>query len=148
MSDKVQAAEELFSKGYNCAQAVIGTYASECGLDVVTALKIAGGFGGGMRHGEVCGDVTGALMVTGMNYGFYIEGDFAQKNICNQKTIELIRAFKEEHGSILCRDLLKTDIREPEDHTNPVVQQLHKKICPVLIATAVRILEEERRSEK
>ena len=38
MRDK--KAKELFTKGYNCAQAVLGSFCEEAGLDLNTALKL------------------------------------------------------------------------------------------------------------
>ena len=49
---------------FNCAQAMLGAYAEELGLDRAQALKVATGFGGGMgRMGGTCGVITGAYMV-------------------------------------------------------------------------------------
>ncbi|MBD3285616.1 hypothetical protein GF359_04095, partial [candidate division WOR-3 bacterium] len=45
-SMKAEKAKNLFSQGFNCAQAVFSTYAPDLGLDARTALKIASGFGG------------------------------------------------------------------------------------------------------
>ncbi|MCL2518921.1 MAG: GNAT family N-acetyltransferase [Oscillospiraceae bacterium] len=135
-------ARELFAAGYNCAQAVLGVFCENEGLDINTAFKLANGFGGGIRCGEVCGAVSGAVMVVGLKCGFCVKGDFKQKGFCNKKSFEFIEKFKQENGSILCRDLLGVDIRSPEDHNPPEVQALHKKICPEVIAAAVRILEE------
>ena len=136
-----QKSLELFSKGYNCAQAVLVPFCAENGLDKHTAFKLATGFGGGLRCGEVCGAVTGAVMAIGLKCGFCIEGDFEQKSYCNEKTIEFMGKFVEENGSVLCRDLLGTDIRTPADHTKPEAQAAHKTVCPKVIADAVRILE-------
>lgn len=140
---KEEKALDLFSSGYNCAQSVFGVFCEENGLEKSTALKLANGFGGGLRCGEACGAVTGAIMAIGLKYGFYIEKDFDQKNICNDKTYEFIEEFKKENGSIICRDLLEVDIRGPADFRIPEAQELFKKtICPKLVAAAVRILED------
>ena len=53
-----------FETGYNCAQSVLTSYSSELGLDDHQALRLAAPFGGGIGHsGEVCGAVSGAMMV-------------------------------------------------------------------------------------
>ena len=62
-------AEEYFNNNFNCSQAVFTTFATETGLDEELALKIATQFGGGARKGEMCGAVSGALMVLGLKYG-------------------------------------------------------------------------------
>ena len=141
MSKREEEALELFLNGYNCAQAVIGVFSEEGNLDRDTALRLANGFGGGVRCGEICGAATGAILAIGLQCGFHVEGDLAQKAYCNGKSYEFLEKFKEENGSILCRDLLGVDIRHPDDHAMPSAKEAHKKMCPKLVMDAVRILE-------
>ena len=141
MSTREEKATRLFAGGYNCAQAVLGAFCEEAGLEPNTALKLASGFGGGVRCGEICGAVSGAIMAIGLKCGFYIEQDFEQKVYCNKKSYEFMEKFKEANGSVLCRDLLGIDIRCPEDHTTETAKEAHKTICPKLVASAVQILE-------
>ncbi len=80
----------------NCSQTVLRVYAEELGFDEKLAAGLAAQFGGGMRTGNVCGAVTGALMVLG---AAGVENPDAAK--------ELIRRFKEKNGGMLnCKDLL------------------------------------------
>ena len=141
MSAKEEIAREIFSNGYNCAQAVLGTFCEDNGLDTQTALKLCNGFGGGIRCGEVCGAVSGAIMTIGLKYGFYVEKDFKQKDFCNKKAFEFFEKFKEANGSVLCRDLLGIDIHSPGDHDTPEAKELHKTVCPKMVTSAVQILE-------
>ena len=137
---KEEIAVKLFANGYNCAQAVIGVFCEESGLNKEIAMKLANGFGGGVRCGEICGAVSGAIMAIGLECGFYTEGDFAQKGYCNEKSYEFIEKFKEEYGSILCRDLLGVDIQCPSDHAKPDAVEAFKATCPKLVATAVSLV--------
>ena len=75
----VDKAVEYFSNNFNCAQAVFTTYATEMGIEEEMALKIATQFGGGSRKGEVCGAVSGALMVLGLKYGHWHAEDMEEK---------------------------------------------------------------------
>ena len=136
-----ERAVELFTNGYNCAQAVLGAICEGTGLDLDTALKLTSGFGGGVRCGEICGAVSGAVMAIGLKCGFYIEKDFNQKNFCNRKTYEFIERFKKANGSALCRELLGVDIRSPDDHNMPEARKAHNTLCPKLVAGAVRVME-------
>ena len=136
-----EIAVDSFSKGYNCAQSVYSAFSEDFGLDKTTALKIANGFGGGVRCGEVCGAVSGAVMAIGLKCGFYIEKDFDQKGFCNNKAFEFIERFKEVNGSMLCRDILGIDIRYPDDFTTSEAQKTFTAICPNIVRSAVRILE-------
>ena len=138
---KTEKAKILFENNYNCAQAIIGAFSEEIGLSAETALKIANGFGGGVRCGELCGAASGAIMVIGMKCGFHIQNDLDQKNFCNKKTAEFLDLFKKENGSILCRDILGTDIRTPEDHTTDQAKAAHKAVCPAVVARAAALLE-------
>jgi len=141
MMTREERAVEFFNNNYNCAQAVLGVYCEDMGLDLSTALKLASGFGGGVRCGELCGAVSGAVMAIGLKCGFHIEKDFKQKGYCNKKSYEFIEKFRETHSSVLCRDLLDIDIRCPDDHTTQTAQESHKTICPKMVASAVRVLE-------
>ena len=78
LNERVEAARRLFQEGFNCAQAVVGAFYPPEKREGQLALKLASGFGGGMRRGEVCGAVSGAVMVLGMREG-YLAGDQAAK---------------------------------------------------------------------
>ena len=69
-----EARYRLFDQGFDCAQTVFSAFAEDLDLDEETALKIAAGFGGGMHQGDMCGCVTGGLMVLGLKYGWSEEG--------------------------------------------------------------------------
>ena len=61
-----ERAVSKFVAGYNCAQSVFYAFSDDLKIDQDTGLKIACGFGAGMgRQGEVCGAVTGGIMVLG-----------------------------------------------------------------------------------
>jgi C_GCAxxG_C_C family probable redox protein len=142
MSEKVENAKRLFANGYNCAQSVLGAFCDDYGLDKKTALKLSNGLGGGIRNGEVCGAVSGAVLAIGLKYGFYIEKDIEQKNLCNKKAIDFVNAFRKENGAILCRELLGVDIRAPEDFLTAEAKDAVKNVCSNMVASAVRILED------
>ena len=95
--------------------------AEQFGLTEQQAYALGAFFGAGMRSGEVCGAVSGALMGLGLQYG-------DENNRQCGKSQEFLRAFKAEHGSILCRELLEKN---------------QKKMCPVFINFAAKYLEDE-----
>ena len=51
MDSKAEVAENLFCAGANCAQAVFGAFAGECGFTQEEAFRISSGFGGGRSSG-------------------------------------------------------------------------------------------------
>ncbi|MDP3565236.1 MAG: C-GCAxxG-C-C family protein [Methanoregula sp.] len=58
-----------FQTGITCSSAVFSAFADELGLDDRTAKKIACGFGAGIsKTGNICGAVSGAIMVIGLKY--------------------------------------------------------------------------------
>ena len=74
MGEYGKRAEQLFTEGYNCSQAVLLSYSDITGLDDKTAAMLASGFGGGMgRMREVCGAVSGMFIVLGRGRRRYMQ---------------------------------------------------------------------------
>lgn len=106
MCNKGKIAKELFEKGYNCCQAVLLAYCDELGLDKELAAKLASSFGGGMGGmGETCGAVTGMFMVAGLMDGYTFPENPEEKAMHNKYIRELANKFKNEKGSLICREL-------------------------------------------
>jgi len=102
-----QKARELFEQGYSCAQSVFAAFAGEVGMDFETALKLSSSFGGGMgRLREVCGAVTAMFMIAGLKRGYTAPNDDEVKAEHYEFIQSLAFRFKEQNGSIICRDLL------------------------------------------
>ena len=74
----------LHACGYNCAQSVLAALGSYTGLDEKTALSISGGFGGGVRCGEICGAASGAVMALGLAFP-YANGEDAEAKAKDRK---------------------------------------------------------------
>lgn len=140
MSEKLQKALDLFVSGFNFSQSVPGLFCGQYGMDEMLALKLAGGFGGGMRFGEVCGAISGAVMVIGLKYGQYIANDKAAKDKCYEITLEFIEEYRNRKGTVLCREILGYDIRDTEARAKFPGRQ--KEVCPKAIEAAVLLLEE------
>jgi C_GCAxxG_C_C family probable redox protein len=140
MSDQAERATELFQKGYNCAQSVIGAYAAELGVPEEIALRMAAGFGGGLgRCGEACGAVTGGVMVVGLRSGSAEAGPVA-KHRAYEATQVFIEAFRARNGAITCRDLLGVDIGDQEAYQRAREEGRFKSICPDLVRSAAELL--------
>ena len=137
-----EQAVKTFTGGFNCSQSVLSVFSDKLCLDKDVSLKIAASFGGGMRKGEVCGAVSGALMVIGLKYGHSIEGDTDTKNAVYAMTEEFIEKFEARNGSIICRKLLGYNISIEQEYTIMKEKGLFKSICPRFVTDAVEILEE------
>jgi len=100
-------AEELFTQGYNCAQAVLGAFAEDVRLPIDIIMKLSSSFGGGIgRLREVCGACSGMLMAAGLLYGYAAPEEGAVKSAHYALVRELAGQFSEIHGSIVCREIL------------------------------------------
>ncbi len=140
--DHKEKALNYFSQKMHCSQSVIAAFAEECGITEAQALKLGSCFGGGMRKGEVCGAVTGALMVLGLLYGESKVGD-AEGRLVSIKVNDLMMdRFKEKCGSYICNDLLGCDITSEEGHQFCVDNKLFTEFCPKMVAAAVEVVEE------
>ena len=129
---------------FNCAQAMLGAYAEELGLDRAQALKVATGFGGGMgRMGGTCGVITGAYMVLGLKHGMTDPADQESKT----RTYAAVQAFAHEFtarwGALDCRALLGVDISTPEGFAAARDQGLFGSRCARFLETAAELLDAE-----
>jgi C_GCAxxG_C_C family probable redox protein len=115
MDTKPDQAAATFINGFNCAQAVFSTYAEKFGIDQTEALKISCGFGAGMgRRQEVCGAVSGAILLIGSKYGKTIREDNAANDLTYKLVRELSEKFIAKYGSISCKELLGCNLLTPE----------------------------------
>ena len=142
MKDKQQEAEQCFGSGYNCSQSVLSVFSKEFGIDKNTALKLAAGFGGGMKKGEVCGAVTGALMVIGLKYGTSENTNEEAKQNASEKLLTFQKKFVNRNGSLLCKTLLGYNLSVEEELKIIEEKGLFKSICPNLVKHSVAVIEE------
>jgi C_GCAxxG_C_C family probable redox protein len=140
---KSDVTKALFRNGANCAQAVVGAYAEECGLEFDQAMRLASSFGAGMgRLREVCGAVSGMLMVIGLKEGYC---DLWSKEVKDQhyaRVQALAAEFKSKTGSLICRELLGL----PEGADAPVSEErtadyYAKRPCEAMVGLAAQIVE-------
>lgn len=142
MSEKGDLAKKLFEQGYNCSQSVIAVYAQELGLDFETALKISSTFGGGMgRMREVCGAVSAMFMISGIKYGYSSPTAIDEKKATYKMVQDLADKFKQENGSIICRQILGLNDTRPEP-SKRTEEYYKKRPCGYIVKCAVEILEQ------
>ena len=141
MDHGIQAAE-LFLSGYNCAQAVAAAFSEELGLTEQQAARMVSAFGGGMgRLREVCGAVSGMLFVLGTLYGYDTPGDDESKMVLYSQVQELAAKFREENGSIICRELLDDPPSDPKP--SPRTAEYYAiRPCAKFVLTAGDLVEQ------
>lgn len=140
--NKVEQSQNYFKNGFNCSQAVFTTFATELGLSEEMALKVSTQFGGGARKGEMCGAVSGALMVLGLKYGHYHYDAQEEKANAYKIAEDFMNRFIEKNGTVVCRELLGYDLTKSEDIQKIKEQDLFHTTCPQMIRCATEILEE------
>ena len=134
-------AAELFVKGYNCAQTIAVAFCDVTGQTPDQAARMASSFGGGMgRMREVCGAVSGMLLVAGLLYGYETPGDDASKKEHYARVQDLAGQFREQAGAIVCREILKNPPSDP--NPTPRTAEFYKvRPCVRLVILAAEILD-------
>lgn len=140
--DHGMKAAELFVQGYNCAQSVVVAFCDVTGMTPEYAARLSAPFGGGMgRMREVCGAVTGMLLVAGALYGYEVPGDEEVKKAHYTMVQELAGKFREQVGSIVCRQILKDPPTDP--NPTPRTAEFYRiRPCARMVMLAGQILDE------
>jgi C_GCAxxG_C_C family probable redox protein len=139
---KTDGALASFRSGFTCSSVVLSTFSGELGLDPDTAKKIGCGFGAGIsRTGNICGAVSGGIMVIGLKYGKTVLGDDAATEKTRALVLEFIDEFTQRHGSVNCSELLGYNLNKPDEYEKARDSGLFLTKCPELVTGAVAILE-------
>ena len=141
MDDHAAEARKLFLAGANCAQAVLGAFHRECGIELETAFKLGSGFGGGVaRLREVCGAVTGMFMAEGLIEGYDDPKAKEEKAEVYARVRALAEAFQAENHSIICRDLLIDVAISPSEAPEVRTKEYYeRRPCGAYVENAARI---------
>ena len=147
MSHVADQAAELFSQGFNCAQAVLASFVERmgrgCCIERSAAFHVAQGFGGGMgRTGQTCGAITGAIMAIGLTHGMTDPARPAQRDIAYRLVGELFARFKQRHGSIGCHELIGLDLSTPAGLAEFRAKGLAASHCRMFVHDAADILDQ------
>ena len=113
----------------------------ELGIENELVPRIASMFGGGMAGtGEVCGAVVGALMCIGIKHGREepTQSD-AEGYTLSQ---EFLRRFRDEMGSIQCRDLTGMNLSTPGGLQAYRSSDVRPRVCLPAAGLAYRLVLE------
>ena len=140
--DHGMKAAELFVGGYNCAQSVAVAFCDVTGLDEKFTARMVSSFGGGMgRIREVCGAVSGMFFVLGLLYGYDTPGDDVSKKELYTEVQELAAKFREQCGSIVCREILKNPPTDPTP--SPRTAEYYRvRPCARMVLVAGQLMDE------
>lgn len=175
-TDKIVAkAVALFKQGYNCSQSVVMAFSDVYGIPEPLMARFSASFGGGIgRMRETCGAACGMFMLAGLevenvddvphpNNEFTTDAHSRFEHLkttnpypsqeLKKKDYEVVQqlaaAFREQTGSIICKDLLGLN-KQRADGTIPEIQIVatpeertdeyyKKRPCIRMVETAVRI---------
>lgn len=114
MEKHITQALKNYGNGYTCSQAVLCAYAEDMGLSMETAYRMIEGFGGGFGGmQEVCGALSAAFAVI----SYYSSDGKIEGGQTKLETYARIREaaeyFREQYGSVVCREVLGSAKPQP-----------------------------------
>lgn len=157
VEERVKKAKRLFKEGgYNCCQAVVLAYNDVFGLTDETAAALSSGFGGGMgRMREVCGSVSGMVMLAGLMKPASDPSDKTARTANYALVQEVAGEFRAMNGSIVCKELLGLTsssapasdnihgIPESPVPSDRTPEYYKKRPCEELVGISARIIGEK-----
>ena len=145
VSQKSRAEEalSLMQEYGSCCSGVLAAYAPDLGLEKDLAARAGRGMAGGIGGlGNVCGAVSGAVLVIGLkttNENNIRDREAGYKTMGTAR--EFVSRFEEQHSSIKCRELIGYDISTPEKMAAAMENNAYVN-CPKFIESAVNILDD------
>ncbi len=144
-SERMKRAEELFMQGFNCAQSVAAAFADVYGYSEEEMLRVSAGFGAGIgRMRMSCGAFNAMALLAGLENGSVTPGDQQGKSQNYKLVQELAARFRQEHGSLICAELLKLKRGAPLSYqaSERTAEYYRKRPCVRQIISAARIYAE------
>ena len=143
--ERMRKAEELFMQGFNCSQSVVAAFADVYGYTEEQMLRVSAGFGAGIGRMRLsCGAFNAMALLAGLENGSVTPGDREGKS-ANYMTVQQLAArFQEEHGSLICAELLKLKRDAPLSYeaSERTAEYYQKRPCVKQIISAARIYAE------
>lgn len=113
------------------------------GLDSDCIPHIASGLGAGIGgQGEVCGALTGGVLILGLTHGRRRAEDIEAKNKTYSKVGELVNNFAAANGAVRCRDLIGLDLTSDEGVLEFYAQNMQEEKCNRIVKNAVTAILE------
>ena len=125
-----------------CAQQVFAHFADRLGIAPELALRTASCFGSGLGRADVCGCVTGGLMVLGLAHGNAGAWSREEQRVLYARRDAFTGAFARAHGGLLCREILGYDLTIPDQRAVIVDKGLFTSVCAPLVCATCDMLED------
>ena len=153
--ERMRRAEELFMQGFNCSQSVAAAFADVYGYTEEQMLRVSAGFGGGIGRLRLsCGAFNAMALLAGLDCGSVTPGDREGKSYNYKVVQQLAERFREEHGSLICSELLRLKKGAPLTYeaSERTAEYYKTRPCVRQIISAARIyaeyLEEKEQDNK
>ncbi len=142
----------FFKQGYNCSQSVALAFAEYYNVPEELMARMSASFGGGIgRMRETCGACCGMFMLAGLEISKDQSFPNHDLKLQNYKLVQQLAAdFKEQTGSIICRELLtKVGVAANNDFTPEVRtdEYYKKRPCIRMVETAIRVYYNKVKNE-
>ena len=139
--DRCALAHQYHQQGYSCAQSVAGAFSDLTDWTPERLFVTAGAFGGGVggSHEELCGAVSGGLLVLGLLFPHTRAEDREAKKEIFGLAKQFRRQFFDTFGHTRCGDLLRArcGISEKTAAAARLGLTAH---CDIMVVTAVELL--------
>ena len=140
--ERSEHAKELFLSGNNCAQSVLLSFAEDMGYSKELALKVSAGFGGGIaKEQQICGAVTGAIMVLGILKGEKASDNDELKSQTYSAVQLFLKKFTEDFQSTSCGELTGCDFKSDAGNEKFKNEEVMENICAPCVKRAVELVE-------
>lgn len=153
--ERMRRAEELFMQGFNCSQSVAAAFADVYGYTEEQMLRVSAGFGAGIGRLRLsCGAFNAMALLAGLDCGSVTPGDREGKSYNYKVVQQLAERFREEHGSLICSELLRLKKGAPLTYeaSERTTEYYKTRPCVRQIISAARIyaeyLEEKEQDNK
>ena len=143
--ERSRKAREYFRDGYNCCQSVLLAFEDVIGMSKDEIASLSSGFGGGMgRLREVCGAMSAMTFMAGVVCPASDPLDQKKKTDNYALVQKFAGEFKEENGSIICRELLQIRASQKESPapSTRTEQYYTNRPCERIVGAAARIIAE------
>ncbi len=135
--------DKAMDASYNCPQSLLLPFLKDYRIREEDGLRFAPVFGSGIgRMQETCCAVTSAFMILGLQYGFTNPKDQRQRDLLLEKTREFVLKFKNEYGTIKCKDILVYDVNTEEGLRKHKEENQRELICKKCVSFSAQTLEE------
>jgi len=143
--ERMRRAEELFMQGFNCSQSVAAAFADIYGYTEEQMLRVSAGFGAGIGRLRLsCGAFNAMALLAGLDCGSVTPGDREGKSYNYKVVQQLAERFREEHGSLICSELLRLKKGAPLTYeaSERTAEYYKTRPCVRQIISAARIYAE------